>query len=365
MGVKVNPGGKTVALSNEQHWLAHLQILTSDENPFARTQPFKVPAMWVGHSATDHGWPPDAAWLGIPIFVPNTTNTVLSPAFALPFSDMLTQVLGLLDAAGLGGRGIVKFYDEPSMDAATLNAVARVAELIKKIAAAANTSLAIRISGGVLTEQLAPWFDVWDVHAAYITPMKDYVAQAADRYNVSISVYDNGANLVAQPLLRTRAFFWAPLLEALAAFPLAGTLSWWSLTSWSSYTQPKGDPFDWAHYNATNFFAQSGVLLYPPLPDSAPVTGTVSSLRWEQTLLGLQDLALLEMLSGLCDAAAGDDAQQQQVRRGRKALADVTRVISRLPAVRPPNDLPFTVDVNVLEEVRGEVVAAIADLTKK
>ena len=43
--------------------------------------------------------------------------------------------------------------------------------------------------------------------------------------------------------------------------------------------------------------------------------------------------------------------------------AGVTRVISRLPAVNPPNDLPFTVDVNVLEEVRDAVLAAIANLS--
>ena len=106
------------------------------------------------------------------------------------------------------------------------------------------------------------------------------------------------------------------------------------------------------------------MLLYPPLPGMGAAE-TVSSLRWEQTRLGLQDLALLEMLRGLCDDAppAGDDeAAAAAVRRGRRALAGVTRVISRMPAVKPPNDLPFTVNVAVLEAARGEVLAAIAGL---
>ena len=159
-----------------RHLRKHLRILTSAENPFAQTQPVKVPAFWVGHSASNHAWPSNAAWLGIPMFVSNTTNTVLNKNFTAPFTDYLRQMLALLDNEGLGGRGICKFYDEPSMAAPTLNAVSRVAAFLKSIA----PTLSLRISGGVLTAQLAPFFDVWDVHAAYVGPQSDYVSAAAE-----------------------------------------------------------------------------------------------------------------------------------------------------------------------------------------
>ena len=46
---------------------------------------------------------------------------------------------------------------------------------------------------------------------------------AAQRRGIQITMYNNGVNLLSQPLLRTRTFFWALFKEG-----LSGALCWWS-----------------------------------------------------------------------------------------------------------------------------------------
>jgi hypothetical protein len=154
-----------------------------------------------------------------------------------------------------------------------------------------------------------------------------------------LNVYNNAVDLIDQPSMRTRAFFWE---IARSAIPLSGSLSWWSDTCWSATVSP------WDTDGIGAAADGDGVMFYPPptwynrsAPSATPFA-PVSSLRWEQLTLGLQDAELIKLSM---DANAS-------------ATLDVLSLVSwGMPRVSPANDQPFTVDVEVLEYARGRLAA--------
>jgi hypothetical protein len=92
--------------------------------------------------------------------------------------------------------------------------------------------------------------------------------------------------------------------------------------------------------------------------------------QWEQTLLGLQDYELLHALKHLLSTVHTNRPAewhqqrtvQQAIAAGESALADVSKVTFRLSAVKPANDITYTLSVHVLDEVRRQVQDAILGL---
>ena len=190
---------------------------------------------------------------------------------------------------------------------------------------------------------------------------------------MALGVYNNQANLPDQPLLRGRAF-------ALSLFnsSLDGALCWWSVSDWKRSGANFAGMFrEDMGFNQTLIYGQSGVLLLPPVPGSGVAAGAppLDTLQWEQTLLGLQDYELLHALRAalgraearmLLPSAATDElpSMVDAVAVARAVLADVSLVTQGLSAVRPTNDITYTVDVAVLERVRRQVQDALSRLSE-
>ena len=124
-----------------------------------------------------------------------------------------------------------------------------------------------------------------------------------------IGIYDNTIVEPGQPL-RLRTFLWAMnenTSNTLFGFGLHSALCWWSLNDWlqrpwnvttTKDALPKLPLIQLPEDN-------SGVLLYPPIFKSGP---PLSSIRWEQLLLGAQDLMYIELLLQQRESLRGEAA---------------------------------------------------------
>ena len=79
-----------------------------------------------------------------------------------------------------------------------------------------------------------------------------------------MSIYNNGVNLLSQPLLRTRTFFWS-----LFAANVGGALCWWSISDWKHGGPDFKNMFSAdMGFNSSQLYGESGVLILPPQPGS-------------------------------------------------------------------------------------------------
>ena len=312
----------------------------------------------------DHGEvAANATWLGIPVFT-DATNSRLTARFKKASSSFLSQCFSILRRHGVGDRGMIKMFDEPRMWNSTVNALIAVANHIKAVAKAAGVHVRLRVSGGVPTPELAAAYapGVWDMGSDDFPWYKGFYP-AARANGVQITLYNNGVNLLSQPLLRTRTFFWELFQQR-----LSGALCWWSVSAWG------GDPPDFsAMFNAdmgldvTQVVSESGVLILPPR-NGTKSRVPLDTLRWEQTLLGLQDYELLFALKQAVRRAstnfgAGATRRQKQAMTlAQSALEDVHEVTQGLAHVFPANDITYTLDVRVLDRVRRNVQNALVEL---
>ena len=311
----------------------------------------------------------NATWLGIRIFT-DETNTNLTDRYAKASASFLSQAFAILKKHNVADRGMIKFFDEPSMLPETINALTAVANHIKAVAKSSGVHIRLRVSGGVPTPALVAAYSpgVWDIQSDTFEWYKGLLP-AARKGGIQVTNYNNGVNLLSQPLLRTRTYFWA-LFQA----NLSGALCWWSVSDWK---QASAYEKEW--YNSSAMYAksdmglqlygESGVLILPPKPPTTSIA-PIDTLRWEQTLLGLQDYELLHALKQLLSTVQTNRSAEwhhhrtvlQAIAAGERALADVSRVTFRLPAVKPANDITYTLSVHVLDEVRRQVQDAILGL---
>jgi hypothetical protein len=270
---------------------------------------------------------------------------------------------------GVGDRGLIKVFDEPTMAPATVNALLALNTHIKAVAKACGCVVRLRVSGGVPTPALVSAYSpgVWDMHSDAYEWYKPLYPDARS-HGIQITTYNNGANLLSQPLLRTRTLFWALFKEG-----LSGALCWWSVSDWKRSGADFGGMFapDMG-FNKSLLYGESGVLLLPPKPGSASSIEPLDTLQWEQTLLGLQDYELLHALNSTVataqDAISGAPAVAvagllPAVVEAEAALTTgVSTVTQGLSAVRPANDITYTLDVVALEKARRRIQEAIIRL---
>ena len=372
---QLNPGDDTVNVSSAGYERELAYILA--HSPFRGRTVGSTGGQWLkingitlpGH----HGVDPNASWLGIPMFT-DATHAVLTARYKKASSSYLTQCFAVLKKHGAGDRGLIKFFDEPTMEPGTVNALRAVATHIRAVARAAGVKVRLRVSGGVPTPELVAAYSpgIWDMHSDAFEWYKPLYPAARDA-GMQITLYNNGVNLLSQPLLRTRTFFWALFQQG-----LSGALCWWSVSDWKRSGANFAGMFrEDMGFNQTLIYGQSGVLLLPPVPGSGVAAGAppLDTLQWEQTLLGLQDYELLHALRAALDraearmllpSAATDELPSivDAVAVARAALADVSLVTQGLSAVRPTNDITYTVDVAVLERVRRQVQDALSRLSE-
>eukprot|EP01043_Picozoa_sp_COSAG02_P057949 COSAG02_NODE_7127_length_3168_cov_32.578690_1_plen_879_part_00 len=323
----------------------------------------KIPGI---HLPGHHGVAANATWLGLPIFT-DETNARLTTRYEKASSSFLLQCFAILKRHGAGDRGLIKFFDEPTMDSPTVNALTAVANHIKAVAKTAGVRIRLRVSGGVPTPELVAAYSpgVWDMHSDAFQWYKG-LYPAARAAGIQLTLYNNGVNLLSQPLLRTRTFFWAVFQQR-----LSGALCWWSVSDWKR----SGSDFSGMFradmgFNKTLLYGESGVLLLPPRRNGTNSIAPLDTLQWEQTLLGLQDYELLLALKRAVDQAptswfnklSANRRQNEVMATAQKALGGVSKVIQGLSHVRPANDIAYTLDVRVLEQVRREVQDALAGL---
>ena len=372
---QLNPGDDTVNVSSAGYERELAYILA--HSPFRGRTVGSTGGQWLkingitlpGH----HGVDPNASWLGIPMFT-DATHAVLTARYKKASSSYLTQCFAVLKKHGAGDRGLIKFFDEPTMEPGTVNALRAVATHIRAVARAAGVKVRLRVSGGVPTPELVAAYSpgIWDMHSDAFEWYKPLYPAARDA-GMQITLYNNGVNLLSQPLLRTRTFFWALFQQG-----LSGALCWWSVSDWKRSGANFAGMFrEDMGFNQTLIYGQSGVLLLPPVPGSGVAAGAppLDTLQWEQTLLGLQDYELLHALRAalgraearmLLPSAATDElpSMVDAVAVARAVLADVSLVTQGLSAVRPTNDITYTVDVAVLERVRRQVQDALSRLSE-
>ena len=324
------------------------------------------------HLPGHHGVALNATWPeqsdGIQIFT-DATNTKLTPRFIKASTSYLSQAFAILKRHGVGDRGLIKVFDEPTMVPATVHALLALNTHIKAVAKACGCVVRLRVSGGVPTPELVSAYSpgVWDMHSDAYEWYKP-LYPAARSHGIQITTYNNGANLLSQPLLRTRTLFWALFKEG-----LSGALCWWSVSDWKRSGADFGGMFaPNMGFNKSLLYGQSGVLLLPSKPGSASSIEPLDTLQWEQTLLGLQDYELLHALNTTMaaarDAIIGAPAVAvagllPAVVEGEAALTTgVSTVTQGLSAVRPTNDITYTLDVVALEKARRRIQDAIIRL---
>ena len=123
------------------------------------------------------------------------------------------------------------------------------------------------------------------------------IAQARAK-GTKLYIYANLVPIVDLPPIRTRSFFWriwqTSFDAATKGAGLQGSLSWYGLSDWET------DPYSQANapYTKAPWFrpAGSGVLLYPPWRGASLLDGVISSIRWEATRAGLEDLEYFVIL---------------------------------------------------------------------
>lgn len=316
-------------------YLRHVRFLR-DELGARR---LNVPSLWIGHRGA-HTMPPDAQWMGRPIFA-NPALTALSPGFEKPFRSYMGQFVALLKKNGLFLEPTVRFFDEPRLSHGPTRAALRVlSELLLDI----DPGLTVAMTASDPHPELTGVAKLWILHtdAWHRNLPRIRAAQAA---GCKIGVYNNGVNLPEQRRLRVRLWPWL-----LHKYRVDGTYSWWGTVCWRG---PVADPW-------TAGEGSSGVLLYPPR--SPQEHGPIDSVRWELFREGLEDyeyMRLAEQLAGEAQAAGQPDLAQ----RGRQAVADALKLVRRWPRVRAANDEPYALDVRAVAQARSSLADAIEAMT--
>ena len=289
--------------------------------------------LWItDDKETPKQWPKNAIWNDIRIFL-NEENTQLNPAFIVPFSDHVRNIMEALKRQGCYERPMVKFFDEPdSSHLPTINAMVTLAALLRAI----DPNICASCSG-VPTHSLIEAYCRWDFYGKDITFVPKELSIA--RQKNAAWIYDNSIPIIDLPLLRMRLFQWMLWKER-----FDGAYSFWNITHW------KENP--WA--TSTDI---EGSLLYPPISNKE--IGPITSLRWEMIRQGLEDYEYLHLLEDLLSQTRAK-APHHVVSAAEEALQRPDDVVFRLPV--GGNDQPYSLDVALVEEVRHEIARAIESL---
>ena len=324
------------AYEEELAYIVQNSPFTGDTLGSRGGQWLKVPGMSITHGSS-HSFPANATWRGVPIFA-DALNTQLTDSYVSASASYLSHVFAVLRRHGVGDRGLIKFFDEPTMDTPTVNALRNIAGHIKAVAKASGVRVRLRVSGGVPTKALAAAYSpgVWDMHSDAFPWYSPYYSGSeqgpAPRFidpEIQLSIYNNGVNLLSQPLLRTRTFFWS-----LFAANVGGALCWWSISDWKHGGPDFKNMFSAdMGFNSSQLYGESGVLILPPQPGSGSLA-PLDTLQWEQTLLGLQDFEYLHKLRKAVHATetllsmSTDSAERvgTALTEGKAALDAVARV---------------------------------------
>eukprot|EP01051_Picozoa_sp_SAG22_P003039 SAG22_NODE_143_length_17909_cov_34.254969_5_plen_1151_part_00 len=310
-------------------------------------------------------------------------RTILTQPFQTFLAAAVNEYAAVLAREGSPHNALLvwKPTDEPNWLAPGIyNAIVSVLTFVKQGTGPFGARLSVRISGDVEPRLGAAGkglVDQWDQASGTISAFRDELQTEMDAGG-SVSVYDNSVALPDQPLMRTRAHVWA-----LWNSSYAGALCWYSVDNWQT-TNP------W-HGGASNANTYGGALFYPPEPtgplgSAARLGGdpVVASLRWEAMLDGIQDVGYFQV----CHRAvlATEKKQPSQPERvaewtadlafARRALARSAELVwddldandvAALGALARPEFMSswrqlYTVDATVVESVRADLAAAIAQL---
>lgn len=181
--------------------------------------------------------------------------------------------------------------------------------------------------------------------------------------------------------IRTRSFFWkiwrTNFVNGARAAGIRGSLSWYGISDWQL------DP--WKTANSPYIKAPGarpaglGVLVYPPWPGATLYDGLISSVRWEATRMGLEDVEyftmLLDRLSTLrelCALPCGNTSANACHPNG--VLLSAERALNRVDEVvwgwagctwveTPPRRWnitePYTMNTSLVHDVLGTVAFEI------
>eukprot|EP01050_Picozoa_sp_SAG11_P012105 SAG11_NODE_1325_length_5198_cov_3.028045_3_plen_658_part_00 len=326
------------------------------------TSPFEAPELnmhsvfSVHHAQGDRRLAANVSiWSGLQIFDRATEppNAVLSREFVAVMTSVLQTVGEAVFRNCQRGRPYLKLMDEPALDDPfTLSAMIALSSFFRSLLMPVR--LRLKITGSVPHPALIGLIDQWEVHHDYLSWNWPLVARAR-LSGSSIRSYHNGVVYLDQPLLRARTYFWQLWREQ-----LQGALCWWSISDWAS------NP--WVGEQQV-YTANSGVLIYPPCASlgqnshCATAHRPLDSLRWEQMLLGLQDVEMLIVLNRSLTAAQAGPRPFTKLLAGhvdtaRRALARVDEITWAAPHVSPVNDLTYTTNVSLFEEIRIQIADA-------